>query len=339
MTKQLTDQFLDILGEAASDSKIKGWLSTGCPQFNEILSGDYNGGFAYGRLYEIFGPSGSGKTVIANNAMIEAQRAGGFAILVDFERAFMLDLAVQLGLDESRLVTIRPKTWEEGMTKMMQVAERMREKSMVPIDAPIVLVVDSIASATPKSVMEKDLTELTMNDTTALARATSAALKVVAARADMGNFTGIFLNQIREKPGVMFGDPTTTPGGKAMEYYSSGRLSLSRKQLTKTVNGKKSVIGAHITAKCVKSKHTRPFRTTSLDFLAPDDRHPADWFDIAGSLIDHLLDIDKLDKSGTMIVWEGKKYQRGSLSKMLDNEAGIKALTDFLPKLAVEEAA
>lgn len=332
----LQDEFLDILGDAAQSTEITGWLSTGNPQFNKILSGKYYGGFAYGRLYEIYGPSGSGKTVLATNAMIEAQRAGGVAILVDFERAFMTDLAVDIGLDLDRFIAIKPQTWEEGMTKMMQVAEKLREGfgkiKPVPIDKPIVLVVDSIASATPKSVLAKELTELTMNDTTALARATSAALKVVAARADMHNFTGIFLNQIREKPGVMFGDPTTTPGGKAMEYYASGRLSLSKKNLTKTVDGKKQSIGAHITAKCQKSKHTRPYKTASLDFLEPDSKHSADWFDVAGSLIDHLLDIGALEKSGTMIIWEGKKYQRGRLAPMLDNEDGMKALMSLLPE-------
>lgn len=335
-TKQLTDEFLDLLGDAAADSRIQGWLSTGNPHFNKILSGSYRGGFAYGRLYEIFGPSASGKTVIATNAMIQAQKAGGIAILVDFEHAFMLDLAVSIGLDESKFVAIRPKTWEEGMTKMMQVAELLRAGNArvkaVPMDKPIILVVDSIAAAVPRSVLAKELTELTMNDTTALARATSAALKVVAARASEFNFTGVFLNQIREKPGVMFGDPTTTPGGKAMEYFSSGRLSLSRQQLTKMVDGKKKVIGAHITAKCVKSKHTRPCKTASVDFLEPDDKHMTDWFDIAGSLIDHLLELDLLEKSGTMIVWEGKKYQRGSLCKLLDNDKGIADLTALLPE-------
>lgn len=331
-TTNLADEFLDIIGTGVS-ADIKGWLSTGCPQFNKIISGSYDGGFAYGRMYEVFGPSSSGKTVIATSAMIEAQKANGAAIFVDFERAYMQELAVKLGLDLSRYVYIKPKSWEQGMTQMLQIAERMREKKMVPPEAPIVIVVDSIASAVPKSVLEKEMTEHTMNDTTALARATSNTLKVVAGRTEEQNITTIFLNQIRLKPGVMFGDPTTTPGGGAMEFYASARLSISRSQLTKQVDGKKQVVGAHITAKCVKSKHTRPFQTAAIDFLYRDDESGSGYFDVTGSLIDHLVELGKLDKSGNFIVWtDGKKYPKKSLVEKIESEGLTAELNALLPK-------
>lgn len=328
-SKELTDEFLDILGDAAGTPEIKGWLSTGVRQFNKILSGSYDKGLAYGRMYEIYGPSSSGKTVVAVNVMIEAQKAGGMAIFVDFEHAFMKDLAIRLGLDPSKFVSIDPRTWEEGMTKALQIAEKVREKKMISEDAPIVLVVDSIASAVPKSVLEKDLTEQTMNDTTALARATSHSLRVVAGRTSRSNMTCLFLNQVRLKPGVMFGDPTTTPGGGAMEFYSSGRLAVSRKKIMKQVDGAKVMVGQQIKAKCVKSKHNRPFQEAFVDFLFREDG--SGYFDMTGSLIDHLVDTDKLAKSGNFIEWtDGKKYQRAALIKLIDKEGLISDLEKML---------
>ncbi|NQZ54728.1 MAG: DNA recombination/repair protein RecA [Piscirickettsiaceae bacterium] len=332
-TKDLTDDFLEILEDAAGTPEIKGWLSTGVPQYNKILSGDYDKGLAYGRMYEIYGPSSSGKTIVAVNVMIEAQKAGGMAILVDFEHAFMIDLAVKLGLDRSKFVSIDPVTWEEGMTKALKVAEKMRERRMVTDSSPIVIVIDSIASAVPKSVLEKDLTEQTMNDTTALARATSHTLRVIAGRTSRSNITCLFLNQIRLKPGVMFGDPTTTPGGGAMEFYASARLSVSRKKIMKQVDGAKTFVGQHITAKCVKSKHTMPFQVAAIDFLFKADSDGAGYFDLTGSLIDHLTEIGVLKKSGAFIEWtDDKKYQRGKLIGHINSNKLTDELNSLLPR-------
>lgn len=327
----MIDDFADIVGEAAAgDEEVRGWLDTGFQPLNKILSGRYDGGIGYGRLYEIYGPSSSGKTIIAMNVMIEAQKAGGAVILVDFERAFMVDLAIRSGLDTTRFIHMHPKSWEEGMMKAMQVAEKIRETKRISPNAPILLVTDSIASAIPQSVLTKELTEQTMNDTTALARATSATLKIVAARAKDADLTCLFLNQIRLKPGIAYGDPTTTPGGSAMEFYASGRLSIGRKKLTsKTEGGDKEFAGQRISIKCVKSKHTRPFQTTELDFMFREDG--SGYFDVVGSMIDHLCDNEILKKSGARITWtDGKSYFRAALIEKIENEGLQAELTALL---------
>lgn len=199
------DDMMAIVGDAiAEDHDVPGWLSTGSPVLNKRLSGRYDGGIGYGRLYEIYGPSSSGKTVIAANLMIEAQKAGGSVILVDFEQAFMVEMSIRNGLKPAPpyFIHMKPMTWEEGMMKALKLGELMRAKKTVPPEAPILVVVDSIAAGVPQSVMAKELTEMTMNDSTALARATSNTLRVIAPRSKSMVLTWLFLNQVREKPGV-----------------------------------------------------------------------------------------------------------------------------------------
>lgn len=329
----LADKFNDVLGDVPSqEASVKGWLSTGFAPLNKILSGEYGGGIGYGRLYEIFGPSSSGKTVIATNLMIEAQRAGGVAIFVDYEQAFMKELAGKLGLDTKALIHIEPLTWEEGMKKGINVAERIREKDMIDKDAPILMIADSIAAAVPKSVMEKEVDEHTMNDTTALARATSATLRVVVPRAKRADLTCVFLNQIRTKPGVVYGDPTTTPGGNSMEFYASGRISLGRKKnMIKDPNdSKKKILESQtITFKAVKSKHTRPFGETEMYFKFNADGSGE--FEVVRSLVKHLSDIGKIAKSGNYLVWtDGKKYYEKQLAERILKDGLEEELNNLL---------
>lgn len=321
----IADDFDDIIGTAkASSEDVAGWLNLGFKPLNKILSGMYGGGLGYGRLYEIYGENASGKTILATNAMIEAQKAGGIAILVDFEQAFMVNLAVDMGLDITRLYHMQPETWEEGISKGMRIASAIRTGKKVKIDkdAPIVMVVDSIASAIPQSVAVKELTEMTMNDTTALSRATGN-LKIVAWHCKKKNVVGLFLNQLRLKPGVMFGDPRTTPGGKAMGYYASGRLSISKKSIVKQVKGDKVIVGFHITIKCVKSKHTKFGNSVSIDFMYREDGSA--YFDIIGSTIDYLAEKDFIKKTGekksVKFVWtDGKEYTKAALVKKIEVE-------------------
>lgn len=295
-------------GEDAVSSPLK-FLDTGYPPLNKILSGRYDGGFALGRLYEVFGEPSTGKTALATGWMSEAQRQGGFAIFVDWERSFNLDMAKSLGLDDdpSKFIRFRPRTWEEGNVQATKACKLIRESGEVAADAPIIVVFDSIAAAIPKSQAEKEIDEYTMNDTTALARVTSTTLKAQAQHAEDMNAIFVYLNQMRLKPGVVYGDPRTTPGGKAMEFYASGRLALGRQKIMdKGASGDKEFIGQNISIQCVKSKFTRPFQECSLRLMLEEDGLAR--FDVIYGMVEHLIDRGLIEYAKPRLVWDGKKY-------------------------------
>lgn len=314
------------------DTKEPTLIDTGYPPLNHILSGLYAGGFPEGRIAEVYGPPASGKTLLATLMMIQAQRAGGMAIFVDHEHAMNKDFAASFGLDLTypRFVYIDGDTWEQGNQKAFTIAEFIRNKKAIPPEAPIVIVTDCIAAAMPRSVKyDKDgkprtMESRNMNDTTALARATSSVLPQIADVAKQLNVTAIYLNQQRVKPGVTHGDPSYTPGGVSPEYYSVTRLQVST---AKIMDGKEFV-GREITLKCTKSKTTRPFQTTKLK-LHYDDQGKAHLAFTEG-MIEHLAELGKIEKNGGWYVWDGKKYYCGPLAKKLEDEGKVPELVKML---------
>lgn len=316
------------VGENDVEQEPKHWLDMGYPPLNKILSGDYARGLPSGRIIEIYGPSAAGKTLLATQAMIAAQRAGGIAIFIDWERAFNAKFAAEMGLDTTfpKFIYKRSDTWEAGNTAAMKIAETIRKTKAIPEDAPIVAVFDSVAAAVPKSVMfDKDgklrgIDELTMNDTTALARVTSTTLKSVNQYVGSFEMTAIYLNQIRTKPGVVYGDPTTTPGGGSMEFYASIRIALGAKKIMgKDATGDKEFLGRLIGFETKKNKVSRPFQTTDLRLVYDEDGKAH--FDYSLGLIEHLIDLGKLKKEGAYVVWDGKKYYAAALAKKIDAES------------------
>ncbi|MCY1226008.1 Protein RecA [compost metagenome] len=313
------------------------FLSTGYPPLDLILSGSYVGGFPEGRIAEVYGPPASGKTLLATLMMIQAQRAGGMAIFVDHEHAFNQTFAASFGLDLTfpRFMYIDPDTWEQGQQKAFTVAEYVRVNKAIDATAPIVIVTDCIAAATPKSVKYdsktgklKSMEDRNMNDTTALARATAAVLPQIADVARQHNVVAIYLNQLRTKPGVTHGDPSYTPGGGSPEYYSVTRLAVSTAKIMKEINGKKEFAGREITLKCTKSKTTRPFQETKLRLTYDADGKAH--LDFTSGLVDTLVEMGKIEKDGKMVVWEGKKYWASVLSKKIDDEGRQAELTAML---------
>lgn len=303
------------------------WVDLGYAPLNKILSGDYTRGFPAGRMIEIAGPSATGKTLLATMAMIAAQKAGGIAIFVDWERAFNATFAQILGLDTTfpRFVYKRSETWEEGNTVGMKTALMLREKKLIAEDAPIVMVCDSIAAAIPKSMMydaktgkRKEIDEFTMNDTTALARVTSTTLKSVNQYVGEYDITAIYLNQIRTKPGVVYGDPTTTPGGGAMEYYASQRVFTGRKKLMETIDGEKEFMGSLIGLETKKNKMTRPFQSVDLRLMYDADGLAA--FDFTTGLIEELVKAKKIEEKAGRVTWDGKQMWKTVLAKKIDDE-------------------
>lgn len=325
--KDFAKELEKVIGSNDKKQTVTQFVDTGYPPLNKIISGKYDGGIPLGRLVEIYGPSSSGKTALATMIMVKAQQMGGIAGFCDHERSFNIDLAKNFGLDDTfpRLIYKQPKTWEESNMIMAKAAITLRKNKAVPDDAPIVFVLDSIAAAVPQSVFSKDLDELTMNDTTALARVTSSTLKTMAAHAAEWNFTIIYLNQIRQKPGIVYGESTYTSGGGAMEFFASVRLSLSRKKI---VDSSKEFVGQTINIKSTKNKLTRPFQTT--DVVMGFDENGGGYFDFETSVIEALIDAKKLNQSGAWIEFNGRKYQKKQLAKAIREEGLMPKLVSLL---------
>lgn len=322
--------------ENVERQSVTAFLSTGYAPLDEALSGSYrNGGFAQGRMHEISGPASAGKTAIATNVMAAAQRAGGVAVFKDHERSFDAGLGAALGLDldPNKWIYRTPLTFEESVDQAVEIAQLVRDpKNGIDPEAPFVVVFDSLASMVPKSKWDKTSAEYNMNDTTALARCTSAAFPAFAQHCSESNITAIFLNQIRTAPGVAYGDPTTTPGGKSMEFYASSRLRLSRSMLTN--KAEKTTDGQRITAKTIKNKVHRPFQQAEWDFLFTPDGSGK--FDIVGGTLDLLAKLGIIETAGAYMVWEGKKYYRSALIPLIEEGGQIEKLLDLLPEDAEE---
>lgn len=319
------------VGENAADGSVSRYIDTGFPPLNKIMSGHYKGGLPMGRMVEVFGESSTGKTALATQWMINAQKMGGVAIFIDWERSFDEDMAENMGLNLERpyWFYFKPKTWEEGNVLATKVAKLMRERGGLSPDAPIIAIFDSIASALPKSQAEKEIDEYTMNDTTALARVTSTTLKAQAQHAEEYDATFVYLNQLRLKPGVMFGDPRTTPGGKAMEFYATVRLALGREKIHETVDKVKDFVGQNVRIECVKSKMTKPFKKTELR-LGFDDVTGMAEFDTVFSMIEEAKDKGLLEASGAFVTWlDGKKYNMKPLVEKIKSEGLQSQLRDL----------
>lgn len=326
---KLAQALLDSVGENSSGTEPTSWLDMGYLPLNEMISGNPTRGLPGGRMIEIAGPSASGKTLLATQAMIAAQRAGGVAIFIDWEQTFNSDFATTLGLNCNApyFTYKRAATWEEGNTVAMKAAAAMR-KAGLEEDKSIVVVFDSIAAAVPKSMMfdakgeRREISEYTMNDTTALARVTSTTLKSINQLVGQLNVTAIYLNQIRTKPGVVYGDPTTTPGGGAMEFYATTRLFTGRKKEMEVIDGEKVLAASVIGIETKKNKLSRPFQNVSMRLTY--DKSGLASFDFTGGYIDSLCEMGKLQEKSGRVTWEGKTYFKSALTKKI-NEEGLQS--------------
>jgi protein RecA len=319
-----------IAGENDTIQNVTLWLDTGFKPLNKAISGSFSKGFPVGRIVEMFGPESSGKTLIATKAMINAQQMGGIAMFRDHEHSFDANLAEKLGLligDEDPWIFKSGGTFESSISETIDIAQKIRADKLIEPDAPIIVVFDSLASMNPKSKMSKGVDEQSMHDKLALASATSTVFPVLVEHAQNLNMLILFLNQVRMKPGVMFGDPTTTPGGEAPKFYASVRIQLGRSQIKKS--GSPDVLGQEITAKCIKNKVSAPFKNAKWRYMFNEDG--SGHFDVVGSTLDYLKDQKLIDMTGDRFNWDGKTYNRGQLVNKIEDEGTLDQLEALLP--------
>jgi recombination protein RecA len=249
------------------------------------------GGVPRGRIIEIYGPESSGKTTLMLHVIANAQKAGGIAAFIDAEHALDPAYARRLGVDLEQLLVSQPDSGEEALT----ICE-----TLVRSNAVDVIVVDSVAALVPKAELEGEMGMATMG---MQARLMSQALRKLTAILNKARTTCIFTNQIREKVGVMFGNPETTPGGKALKFYASVRMDIRRKDALKDGSG--NAVGNHVKVKIVKNKVAPPFAEAEFDILFNHG------IDKEGSILDCGLDKGVVEKKGAWLQYAGELIGQG----------------------------
>ncbi len=267
------------------------------------------GGLPRGRIVEIYGPESSGKTTLALLAIAEAQKAGGEAAFIDAEHALDPAHAKKLGVDIDNLIVSQPDTGEQAL----EITE-----SLVRSGALDIIVVDSVAALVPKAEIDGDMGDSHMG---LQARLMSQALRKLAGAINKSKTVLIFINQLREKIGVMFGNPETTTGGRALKFYASVRLDIRKTEQIKQ-NGE--VIGHRVRVKVVKNKVAPPFREAEFDLIYSEG------ISKAGNILDMAVNLDIIEKSGSWFSYNGEKIGQGrdNAKKYLTDNPEIMAEVD-----------
>src|SRR6266542_1147505 len=248
------------------------------------------GGLPRGRVVEIYGPESSGKTTVALHAVANAQRAGGIAAFIDAEHALDPDYAKALGVDTDALLVSQPDTGEQAL----EIADMLIRSGALDI-----LVIDSVAALVPRAEIEGEMGD---NHVGLQARLMSQALRKIAGALSNSGTTAIFINQLREKIGVMFGSPETTTGGKALKFYASVRIDVRR---IETLKDGSDAVGNRTRAKVVKNKMAPPFKQAEFDIIYGQG------ISREGSLIDMGVEHGFIRKSGAWYTYEGDQLGQG----------------------------
>lgn len=314
-------------------------VPTGIPSIDRALGA---GGIPVGRTLEIFGPESSGKTTTClhiaaayQSHYFKDKERNGIVAYIDAEHALDIEWAKRLGVDTEALCISQPDSGEDAF----RLIEVLVESGQVDL-----IVVDSVAALIPKAILEEDIGKATMG---ALAQLMSKALSKLKGKCNNNGTTLVFINQLREKVGMVFGNPEVTPGGKALKYYASIRAEIKRNTAIKSSDD--TVIGHHTTMKIIKNKVAAPFRVAEFDIFYGTKSYPIAGIDSISSLLDVGLDVGVISKSGSFFSYDGKNIGNGaqnaskalrnddSLHKKIKDEIYLKAFGSDLSKVELED--
>jgi recombination protein RecA len=278
------------LGEAANQ-KVQ-VMSSGSLALDVALGA---GGYPKGRIIEIFGPESSGKTTVALHAVAQAQKEGGIAAFIDAEHALDPVYATALGVNIDDLLLSQPDSGEQGL----QIAEKLIESGAIDL-----VVIDSVAALVPRAEIEGEIGDSTVG---LQARMMSQAMRKLASSINKTKTIAIFINQLREKVGVMFGSPETTPGGRALKFYASVRLDVrGSKRIEEGTGENKEAIGKETTIKVVKNKVAPPFKKAEVEIMYGEG------ISKTGELVKIATDLNILKKSGAFYSYNGETLGQGA---------------------------
>ena len=282
-------------------------ISTGCLSLDVALG---VGGVPKGRIIEIFGPESSGKTTLGLHIIAEAQKAGGFAAFIDAEHAVDPEYSKKLGVNTEELLISQPDTGEQAL----EICETLVRSSALDV-----IVIDSVAALVPRAELEGDMGDAHMG---LQARLMSQALRKLTGTVSRSNTTVVFINQIREKIGVMFGNPETTPGGRALKFYSSIRMEIRR--ITSLKDGGE-MVGSRVRVKVVKNKVAPPFKQSEFDIMFGQG------ISYEGDILDLAVTGDIVEKTGAWYSFEDLKIGQGrenAKTFLTDNDDILKSITE-----------
>jgi recombination protein RecA len=312
--KEFGDGAIMRLGDSGMEQKVS-VISTGAFSLDVAMG---IGGLPRGRMVEIFGPESSGKTTLTLHIIANAQKTGGVAAFIDAEHALDPGYAKRIGVKIDDLLVSQPASGEEALT----IAE-----TLIRSNALDVIVVDSVAALTPRAEMEGGMGDQHMG---LQARLMSQAMRKLTSTVSQTKTLCIFTNQIREKIGVMFGNPETTPGGRALKFYTSVRLDIRRTGAVKDTAG--TVIGNRTRVKVVKNKCAAPFREAEFDI------YYAQGISWEGSVLDAAIKYNVVTKRGSWLSFEGEQMGQGQEASRLQMEKD-KELTARIVAKTLEKTA